>query len=109
MGVSSRPSNLMYSETDWYSGDKFVVMLEGLSGSAQEAATQAEAIGEKILAAVDEPYWLAGCCPRSATFSTRSLPNYSELVPSRDARRHFQSWVDIVGGSPSFKRANHLD
>ena len=50
----------MYSETDWYSGDEFVVMLEGLSGSAQEAATQAEAIGEKILAAVDEPYWLAG-------------------------------------------------
>ena len=40
-------------------GDEFVVMLEDLSGQAQEAATQAEAVGEKILAALNRPYPLA--------------------------------------------------
>jgi diguanylate cyclase (GGDEF)-like protein/PAS domain S-box-containing protein len=41
-------------------GDEFVVMLEDLSGSSQEAATQAKAVGEKILAALALPYLLAG-------------------------------------------------
>jgi diguanylate cyclase (GGDEF)-like protein/PAS domain S-box-containing protein len=41
-------------------GDEFVVMLEDLSGSAQEAVTQAEVVGEKILAALARPYLLAG-------------------------------------------------
>jgi len=41
-------------------GDEFVVMLEDLSESSQEAATQAEAVGEKILAALSPPYVLAG-------------------------------------------------
>ena len=40
-------------------GDEFVVMLLDLSGLAIEAATQAEAIGEKILAAIRQPYQLA--------------------------------------------------
>ncbi len=36
-------------------GDEFVVMLEDLSENALEAATQAEAVGEKILAASASP------------------------------------------------------
>ena len=41
-------------------GDEFVVMMEDLSESAREAATQAEVVGEKILAALAPPYLLAG-------------------------------------------------
>ena len=41
-------------------GDEFVVMLEDLSESQQEAATQAEAVGEKILATLNQPYQLGG-------------------------------------------------
>ncbi|MRR09518.1 EAL domain-containing protein, partial [bacterium] len=40
-------------------GDEFVLMLEDLSGDATEAATQAERIGEKIIAALNQPYRLA--------------------------------------------------
>lgn len=40
-------------------GDEFVVMLDGLSELAEEAATQAEAVGEKILTALNQPYVLA--------------------------------------------------
>jgi len=39
-------------------GDEFVIMLEDLSGNSQEAASQARIVGEKILAALDQPYWL---------------------------------------------------
>ncbi len=41
-------------------GDEFVVMLEDLSENPQEAATQAETVGEKILATLNQPYQLAG-------------------------------------------------
>ncbi len=40
-------------------GDEFVVMLEDLSENALDAAAQTEAIGEKILAALNQPYQLA--------------------------------------------------
>jgi diguanylate cyclase (GGDEF)-like protein/PAS domain S-box-containing protein len=40
-------------------GDEFVVMLEGLSEQTLEAAAQTEAVGEKILAALNQPYPLA--------------------------------------------------
>jgi len=39
-------------------GDEFVVMLEDLSESAQDAANEAEAVGEKIQAALNQPYQL---------------------------------------------------
>ena len=39
-------------------GDEFVVMLVGLSTSEDAAAARAETIGEKILAAVNQPYRL---------------------------------------------------
>ena len=37
-------------------GDEFVVVLEDLSGELLEAAAQAETVGEKILAALNQPY-----------------------------------------------------
>lgn len=40
-------------------GDEFVVMLEDLSSHSIEAAAQAEAVGQKILAALNQPYQLA--------------------------------------------------
>jgi diguanylate cyclase (GGDEF)-like protein/PAS domain S-box-containing protein len=40
-------------------GDVFVVMLEDLSAKPFEAAAQTEAVGEKILAAISQPYQLA--------------------------------------------------
>ena len=39
-------------------GDEFIVLLEGLSEQAFEAAAQTEAIGEKILVVLNQPYWL---------------------------------------------------
>ena len=39
-------------------GDEFVVMLENLSEQPLEAAAQTEAVGEKILAALSQPYQL---------------------------------------------------
>jgi EAL domain-containing protein (putative c-di-GMP-specific phosphodiesterase class I) len=41
-------------------GDEFIVMLENLHGTSQEAATQAELVGEKVLASLAPPYILAG-------------------------------------------------
>jgi diguanylate cyclase (GGDEF)-like protein/PAS domain S-box-containing protein len=41
-------------------GDEFVVMLEDLSELPEEAAAQAKAVGEKILATVAQPYLLDG-------------------------------------------------
>jgi diguanylate cyclase (GGDEF)-like protein/PAS domain S-box-containing protein len=41
-------------------GDEFIVMLEDLSDVPEEAAAQAEIVGEKILAAVNRPFWLSG-------------------------------------------------
>ena len=41
-------------------GDEFVVMLENLSESQEEAAAQSKHIAEKILAAIAEPYALSG-------------------------------------------------
>ena len=46
-------------------GDEFVVMLEDLSGDPKETASQAEVVGEKILAALGRPYLLAGAENRS--------------------------------------------
>ena len=42
-------------------GDEFVVMLEDLGEDTLEAATQAEVVGEKIIAALNETYQLTHC------------------------------------------------
>jgi diguanylate cyclase (GGDEF)-like protein/PAS domain S-box-containing protein len=39
-------------------GDEFVVLLEDQSKVAEEAAAQAKAVGEKILAAIDQPFMI---------------------------------------------------
>ncbi|HSM97892.1 MAG TPA: EAL domain-containing protein [Gallionella sp.] len=39
-------------------GDEFIVMLEGLGGDAEQAATQAQAAGENIRESLSQPYWL---------------------------------------------------
>jgi diguanylate cyclase (GGDEF)-like protein/PAS domain S-box-containing protein len=41
-------------------GDEFVVVLEGLAGTIEEAATQTKSIGRKILSAINQPYQLEG-------------------------------------------------
>ncbi|MDI1301816.1 MAG: EAL domain-containing protein [bacterium] len=46
-------------------GDEFVVMLDDLNKDALEAVAQAETVGEKILAALGQPYSLAGDTLRS--------------------------------------------
>jgi diguanylate cyclase (GGDEF)-like protein len=59
-------------------GDEFVVMLEDLSEQPIEAAEQTEAIGEKILATLNQPYLLA-------THEHRSTPSIGiSLFSSHD-------------------------
>lgn len=41
-------------------GDEYVVVLEHLSESRDEAAAQAETVGEKVLSTINQPYVLAG-------------------------------------------------
>lgn len=41
-------------------GDEFVVVLEGLAGTFEEAAAQSNTIGRKILSAINQPYQLEG-------------------------------------------------
>ena len=47
-------------------GDEFVVVLEDLNDDELEAAAQAEAVGQKILASLNSPYQLAGRDHRSS-------------------------------------------
>jgi len=59
-------------------GDEFVVMLENLSDSSLEAASQAEVVGEKILAALCLPYQLGGREHRSSASIGLTLFDASE-------------------------------
>jgi diguanylate cyclase (GGDEF)-like protein/PAS domain S-box-containing protein len=54
-------------------GDEFVLLLESLSADSQEAARGAETVGEKIVAALNEPYSLAG-------FSGHSSPSIGVTI-----------------------------
>jgi diguanylate cyclase (GGDEF)-like protein len=70
-------------------GDEFVVMLEDLSENAEEAATQARVIGEKILTALSEPYQLDGhdCLSTSsvgATIFGDKKESISEILKQAD-------------------------
>jgi diguanylate cyclase (GGDEF)-like protein/PAS domain S-box-containing protein len=60
-------------------GDEFVVMLEGLSGQPVEAAAQTEAIGEKVLATLNQSYRLAAYECRSTPSIGATLFNGHEL------------------------------
>jgi len=48
-------------------GDEFVVLLQELSETPEDAAAQAKTVGEKILAAIHEPYLLDGRECRSSS------------------------------------------
>ncbi|MGD0757274.1 MAG: EAL domain-containing protein [Candidatus Sulfotelmatobacter sp.] len=48
-------------------GDEFVVLLQDLSETPEDAAAQAKTVGEKILAAIHEPYLLDGRECRSSS------------------------------------------
>ncbi len=61
-------------------GDEFVVLLEGLSEKSIEAAAQTEAIGEKILAALSQPYQLAMHEHQSTTSIGATLFNDNHLA-----------------------------
>ena len=70
-------------------GDEFVVMLEDLSESAMEAATHAEIVGEKILAALNQPYQLASYAHHSTpsigvTMFAGHSGNIEELLKRAD-------------------------
>ena len=70
-------------------GDEFVVMLEDLSIQAVEAAEQTEAIGEKILATLNQPYHLGtleyrGTPSVGATLFTDHQDGLEELLKQAD-------------------------
>jgi len=56
-------------------------MLEDLSGAPEEAAAQAKAVGEKVLAAIDQPYLLDGReCRSSASIGISVFGNRRETA-----------------------------
>jgi len=70
-------------------GDEFVVILEDLSNQSLEAAAQVEAIGEKILGALNQPYQLASHKQRStpsigATLFSEHKSSSDELLKQAD-------------------------
>lgn len=70
-------------------GDEFVVILEDLNGCAEEAGSQAKAVGEKILARLSEPYALADRVCMSAasmgiTVFGRGNENTTEILQQAD-------------------------
>jgi len=70
-------------------GDEFVVMLCNLSANLQEAATQAEKVGTKILTALNKNYVLAGNSHRNTpsigvTLFTDCKDSISELLKRAD-------------------------
>ena len=70
-------------------GDEFVVVLEDLSDNPEDAASQTETVGEKILAALNQPYELAEHKIRStasigATLFTGRKNAIDELLQQAD-------------------------
>jgi len=70
-------------------GDEFVILLEELSADAEESATQAEKVAEKILATIDQPYELEGfvcntTCSIGITVFGDEHENVNELLQQAD-------------------------
>ena len=70
-------------------GDEFVVILEDLSEQALEAAAQTEAIGNKILTTLNQPYWLEthsydSTCSIGATLFHNHEQSIDELLKQAD-------------------------
>lgn len=65
-------------------GDEFVVMLNGLSERVEEAVTQAEIAGQKILVALNKPYDLVDCEYCCTPSIGVSLFGHSECIVNED-------------------------
>jgi diguanylate cyclase (GGDEF)-like protein/PAS domain S-box-containing protein len=70
-------------------GDEFVVMLEDLGDEMEMAATQTRAVGEKILAALSEPYDLTGyqhhsTCSIGITLFSKHEQSIGDLLKQAD-------------------------
>jgi diguanylate cyclase (GGDEF)-like protein/PAS domain S-box-containing protein len=62
-------------------GDEFLVMLENLNENAQEASSLAETIGQKILAAINQPFQLSGhVCLSTASIGITLFINHVYTV-----------------------------
>lgn len=63
-------------------GDEFLVMLENLSENPQEAAALAEVIGNKMLAAINKPFQLAGLeYDMTASIGVTTFTDHRYTVP----------------------------
>ena len=74
-------------------GDEFVVMLQDLSDSRTDAATQTEAVGENVLAALRKPYVLSGVTHHSSaslgvTLFNGSTDSVEDLLKRADLALH---------------------
>jgi diguanylate cyclase (GGDEF)-like protein/PAS domain S-box-containing protein len=70
-------------------GDEFVVMLQTLASAPMEAAAQAKMVGEKILAALNQPYQLSGeqyhcTCSIGIALFTDNTDTVDELLKRAD-------------------------
>ena len=72
-------------------GDEFVVLLEGLSENVEEAATQAQTIGEQCLAATSQPYLL----DRDAYQSTSSI-GVALFADQQGTTDELLKWADLA-------------
>jgi diguanylate cyclase (GGDEF)-like protein/PAS domain S-box-containing protein len=103
-------------------GDEFVVMLEDLSETAPEAGSEAESVGEKILAALNISYDLAGKPHRSTPsigvtlyrgqdtsidelLKQADLAMYQSKASGRNAMRFFDPAMQAVVSARSLLEA----
>jgi diguanylate cyclase (GGDEF)-like protein/PAS domain S-box-containing protein len=79
-------------------GDEFVVLLEDLSENPQDAATQAELVGEKVLAVFNEPFQLDGhelhTTPSiGVTLFDKQVGDAAELLKQADLAMYQAKWA----------------
>ncbi|BBI99315.1 hypothetical protein FGKAn22_10080 [Ferrigenium kumadai] len=83
-----------------FGGDEFVVMLEDLSQSVQEAAQQAESVAEKIRAALAQPYHLrrtsATGDSESIEYSCTSSIGLSVFCDRDNSVEELLKWTDMA-------------
>ena len=72
-------------------GDEFIVMLEDLSSRAEQAATQAEEVGEKIRAAISRPYLV-----KESEFHSTASIGVSLFVGRENTAEALLKYADIA-------------
>lgn len=105
------------------SGDEFIVLLEDLSPNMQDAAVQAKAVAEKILASLRQPYQLAtdghrgtasigitlfGERPEAITepLKRAELAMYQAKAAGRDTLCFFEAQMQAIATSRAATEAN---